>query len=86
MEAMEEQVQTSPQPNILHTIIRTLMKVARVLLCLGLNAPLWLPPAKAALGWATQYLQSIIAFALVAAALTHIPYSLPIPISRAWVV
>ena len=81
----EEPVQPSPQPSIQRTIMRTLMKVAGVLLCLWLSAPLWLPPAKAALGWATQYLQYITAFALVAAALTHIPYSLPIPAIHVWV-
>ena len=49
-----------------------LIKVARVLLCLWLSALLWLPQAKTALGWATQYLQYIAAFALVAATLAHI--------------
>ena len=33
-EVMEEQEQPSPQPSILHTSMRTLMKVAGVLLCL----------------------------------------------------
>ena len=79
MEVMEEQVQPMPQPSIRRTIICTLYKVTRALLCLWLSGPLWLPPAKTALGWATQYLQYIAAFALVAAALSHIPYSLPIP-------
>ena len=49
-EAVEEQVQPSPQTSILCTIMRTLMKVAGVLLCLWLSTPLWLPAAKAALG------------------------------------
>ena len=58
VEQEEEHVQPSmPQPSIWRTIIRTLSKVAGVLLCLWLSAPLWLPPAKTALGWATQYLQ-----------------------------
>ena len=85
-EVKKEQVQPSPQTSILCTIMHTLLKVARVLLCLWLSTPLWLPLTKTALGWATQYLQYITAFALVAAALTHISYSLLIPIIRAWVV
>ena len=86
VEQEEEHVQLSlPQPSIWHTIMSTLIKLARVLLCLWLSSPLWLPPAKTALGWAIQYLQYIAAFALVATALTHIPYSLPIPTFCAWV-
>ena len=70
VEVMEEQVQPPSQPSIWHTIMHTLSKAARALLCLWLSALLWLPPAKTALGWATQYLQYIAAFALVTAALT----------------
>ena len=83
---VEEQEQPAPTPSIRRIITRTLFKVAGVLLCLWLSSPLWLPPVKAALGWATQYLQYLAAFALVAAALTHIPYRLPIPAIRAWAV
>ena len=83
-EVTEEQVQPSQQPSMWCTIMRTLYKVALALLCLWLSAPLWLPPAKTTLGWATQYLQYITAFALVTEALTHIPYHLPIPEICAW--
>ena len=83
----EEHVQLSlPQPSMRCTIMCTLYKVTGVLLCLWLSAVLWLPPAKTALEWATQYLQYIAAFALMATALTHIPYSLPILAIHAWVV
>ena len=80
VEQEEEHVQPSlPQPSMQSTIIGTLIKVVRVLLYLRLSALLWLPPAKTALGWATQYLQYIASFALVTMALTHIPYSPSIP-------
>ena len=86
VEQEEEHVQPSlPQASMQSTIIGTLIKVVRVLLYLRLSALLWLPPAKTALGWATQYLQYVAAFALVAARLTHIPCSLPMPAIRAWV-
>ena len=86
VEQEEEHVQLLlPQPSMGHTIMCILIKVAGVLLCLWLSTPIWLPPAKTALGWATRYLQYITAFALVAADLTHIPYRLPIPTIRAWV-
>ena len=75
----------APAPTTLHVvIIRSLYKAAGAALCLWLSSPLWLPPVKAALGWATQYLQYLAAFALVAATLAHIPYRLPIPTIRAW--
>ena len=38
-EVMEEKVQPMPQPSILCTIMRTLTKAARALLCLWLSAP-----------------------------------------------
>ena len=46
VEHEEEHVQLSPpQPSWLHTIMRTLTKVAGELLCLCLSTLLWLPPA-----------------------------------------
>ena len=91
MTKVEEQKQQAPvstqapAPTTLRVvIIRSLYKAARAALCLWLSSPLWLPPVKAALGWATQYLQYLAAFALVAATLAHIPYRLPIPAIRAW--
>ena len=76
----------APAPTTLRAvIIRMLYKAAGAALFLWLSSPLWLPPVKATLGWATQYLQYLAAFALVAAALTYIPYCLPIPAIRSWV-
>ena len=75
----------APAPTTLRVVImRSLYKAAGAALCLWLSSPLWLPPVKAALGWATQYLQYLAAFALVATALAHVPYHLPIPAIRAW--
>ena len=91
MTKVEEQEQTAPTstpapaPTTLHVVIICMLyKAAGAALCLWLSSPLWLPPVKAALGWATQYLQYLAAFALVAAALAHVPYRLPIPTIRAW--
>lgn len=81
---VEEQVQQAPQPSTLPIIMHLLYKAAGVVLCLWLSSPLWLPPVKATLGWATQYLQYLAAFTLVATILTHIPYCLPIPTICAW--
>ena len=76
----------TPAPTTLRVVIsRMLYKAAGVALCLWLSSPLWLPPVKATLGWATQYLQYLAAFALVATTLAHIPYCLPIPAICAWV-
>ena len=72
----QEQPAPAPAPSTLHVITCTLCKVAGVALYLWLSSPLRLPPVKATLGWATQYLQYLAAFALVAIALTHIPYRL----------
>ena len=89
---VEEQEQVAPAstpapaPTTLRVvIIRSLYKAAGAALCLWLSSPLWLQPVKAALGWATQHLQYLAAFALVAAALAHIPYRLPIPAICSWV-
>ena len=80
---VEEQEQPAPvstpvpAPSTLHFIILMLYKAAGAALCLWLSSPLWVPLVKAALGWATQYLQYLAAFALVTATLAHIPYRLP---------
>ena len=86
---VEVQEQPAPAPAPVPTtlcvvITHTLYKAAGVALCLWLSSPLWLLPVKAALGWATQYLQYIAAFALVATTLAHIPYRLPIPAICTW--
>ena len=86
---VEVQEQPAPVPTPAPTTLRVVMtrmlyKAAGGVLYLWLSSPLWLPPVKATLGWATQYLQYLATFALVATTLAHIPYRLPIPAIRTW--
>ena len=90
MTEVEVQEQPAPAPaptpaptTLCVVIIHMLYKAAGVVLYLWLSSPLWLLPVKTTLGWSTQYLQYLAAFALVTATLAHIPYRLPIPAIRA---